>query len=106
MDTITSRVKIIPFSFYTPNAFRPDSELPENRIFQPIKEGIDPEKFHLRIFNRTGSTVFESSNPETGWDGKMRNGILAEPGVFVWIVEYSDVQGYGHQQKGTVMLVR
>jgi PKD repeat protein len=105
-DTITSRVKIIPFSFFTPNAFRPDSELPENRIFQPIKEGIDPENYQFQIFNRVGSTVFETKNPGIGWDGKMPNGTSAEPGVFVWIVKYSDIQGYGHLQKGTVMLVR
>ena len=106
VDTISSPVKIIPFSFYTPNAFRPDSEIPENRIFLPIQEGIDPEKYHFRVFNRVGSTVFDSVNPETGWDGKMPNGTLAGSGIFVWIVNYVDIQGYDHQQKGTVMLVR
>ncbi|HAQ20876.1 MAG TPA: hypothetical protein DCR40_16835 [Prolixibacteraceae bacterium] len=105
-DTTSSTVKIIPFTLSTPNAFRPESEIAENRVFLPITEGIDPEKYHLRIFNRVGSTVFESKNPETGWDGKMKNGTLAESGVFVWIVQYADVQGYAHQQKGTVMLVR
>jgi hypothetical protein len=106
VDTASSVVKIIPFTLSTPNAFRPDSDIPENKVFLPITLGINPEKYKLRIFNRVGSTVFESINPETGWDGKMRNGISAEPGVFVWIVEYSDVQGFPHLQKGTVMLVR
>ena len=106
IDTTSSKVKIIPFSFYTANAFRPDSDIPENRIFQPIKEGIDPGKYKFQIFNRLGSTVFDTQNPENGWDGKMPNGTKAEPGVFVWLVKYSDVQGYYHSQKGTVMLVR
>lgn len=106
VDTTSSVVKIIPFTLSTPNAFRPDSDIPENKVFLPITLGINPEKYQLRIFNRVGSTIFETSNPETGWDGKIRNGNLAEPGIFVWIVEYSDVQGYPHQQKGTVMLVR
>ena len=106
VDTTSSRVKIIPFSFYTPNAFRPDSDIPENRFFLPIQEGIDPEKYQFQVFSRVGSTVFETRNPETGWDGKMPNGTSAGPGVFVWVVKYSDIQGYDHLQKGTVMLVR
>jgi hypothetical protein len=106
VDTIGSRVKIIPFSFYTPNAFRPDSEIPENRMFLPIQEGIDPDNYHFQVFSRLGSSVFETRNPELGWDGKLQNQTLASPGVFVWVVQFVDVQGYQHQQKGTVMLVR
>lgn len=105
-DSTSSVVKIIPFTLSTPNAFRPDSDIPENKVFLPITLGIDPAKYQLRIFNRVGSTIFETSNPENGWDGKTRNGNLAETGIFVWIVEYADVQGYLHLQKGTVMLVR
>jgi PKD repeat protein len=106
VDTISSPLKIIPFTFYTPNAFRPDSNIPENQVFLPIQEGIDPDNYQFRVFNRVGSTVFETRNAELGWDGKMPNGTAASPGIFVWIVKFIDVQGYDHQQKGTVMLVR
>jgi len=105
-DTISSMVKIIPFTFFVPNAFRPDSDIPENRIFLPIREGIDPEKYKFEIFNRVGSTVFATRNPENGWNGSMPENSKAEPGIYVWIVQYFDIQGYGHLQKGTVMLVR
>jgi len=106
IDTISSKVKIIPFTFFVPNAFRPDSDIPENRIFLPIREGIDPEKYSFEIFNRIGSTVFSTRNPENGWTGNMKNNSKAEPGIYVWIVQYTDIQGYEHLQKGTVMLVR
>lgn len=106
IDTLSSRVKIIPFSFYAPNAFRPDSDIPENRIFLPIREGIDPGKYRFEIFNRVGSVVFSASDPDRGWNGKMPNGTEGEPGVYVWVVKYADIQGYEHLQKGTVMLVR
>jgi len=105
-DTISSKVKIIPFSFFVPNAFRPDSDIPENQIFVPIREGIDPEKYRFEIFNRIGSTIFTTRNPDNGWDGSMTNHSKAEPGIYVWIVQYTDIQGYEHLQKGTVMLVR
>lgn len=105
-DTISSSVRIIPFTFFVPNAFRPDSNIPENKVFLPIREGIDPEKYRFEIFSRTGSRVFSSLNPEIGWDGKVGASSNAEPGVYVWIVQFNDIQGYEHIQKGTVMLVR
>ncbi|HEY3369627.1 MAG TPA: PKD domain-containing protein [Prolixibacteraceae bacterium] len=101
IDTTSSSVRIIPFKVNTPNAFRPDSEIPVNRIFLPITEGMDPQNYNLKVFNRVGSIVFETSNPETGWDGNSEG-----PGIFVWIVKFKDIQGYNHLQKGTVMLVR
>lgn len=105
-DTISSKVKIVPFTFFVPNAFRPDSEIPENRIFLPIREGIDRDKYRFEIFNRVGSMVFSSSNPDNGWDGVMPNNSKAEPGIYVWVVKYNDIQGFEHLQKGTVMLVK
>ncbi|MFY9151625.1 MAG: PKD domain-containing protein [Prolixibacteraceae bacterium] len=106
VDTISTRIKIVPFSFYVPNAFRPDSDIPENKVFIPIREGVDPENYSFEVFNRLGSVVFETKNPENGWSGQSSNGKMAESGIYVWLVKFSDVQGYPHSQKGTVMLVR
>jgi hypothetical protein len=102
-DAIEKTIKVIPFNFYIPNAFRPNSDIPKNRIFQPILNiaSVDPKNYQFRIFNRLGSTIFESQNPDLGWEGTN-----AEQGVYVWIVKYLDIQGYEHLQKGTVMLVR
>ena len=100
-DTFEMYVEVIPFSFIIPNAFRPDSDLPENRIFLPILNAVDPQKYHFQVFNRVGSVVFETGNPVDGWDGAN-----SEQGIYVWIVKCSDIQGYEHAQKGTVMLVR
>jgi len=103
IDTIQKTVEVIPVQFFIPNAFRPDSDIPENRIFQPMLNinSVDPKNYQFRIFNRLGSIIFESRNPETGWVGKN-----SEPGVYVWIIQYLDIQGYEHMQKGTVMLVK
>lgn len=99
--TYSTEVEVIPFTFVIPNAFRPDSDLPENRIFMPILNAVDPNKYHFQVFNRVGSVVFETGIPTVGWDG-----FNSEQGVYVWIVKYSDFQGYEHAQKGNVMLVR
>lgn len=101
VDKHETDVEVVPFTFFIPNAFRPDSDIPENRLFLPSLSAVDPTNYNFEVFNRIGSSIFQTSNPNTGWDGQN-----AEQGIFVWIVKYSDIQGYKHSQKGTVMLVR
>jgi hypothetical protein len=105
-DTFGMDVKIVPSTFFIPNAFRPDSEISENRTFLPTIVSLDEGNYKLIIYNRVGSALFESGNIASGWDGNLSGRKKAEPGVYVWIVKYKDVQGIDHLQKGTVMLVR
>lgn len=105
-DALGMDVKVVPLAFYIPNAFRPESEIPENRTILPVIVNLDPSNFEFVIYNRIGSPVFESGDPENGWNGNLSNGKRAEPGVYVWIVKYADIQGFKHVQKGSVMLVR
>lgn len=100
-DTIGTDVEVIPIKFYAPNAFRPGSDIPENRIFRPVLTAVDPKNYQFRIINRVGSEILKSENPDTGWEGS-----VAKQGVYVWVVKYLDIQGYEHLQKGTVMLMR
>jgi PKD repeat protein len=44
-DTGMMEIEILPFNVYTPNAFRPDSDIPENREFMPVGVGVDPDVF-------------------------------------------------------------
>ncbi|MCK3686369.1 PKD domain-containing protein [Maribellus sp. YY47] len=105
-DTTDAIIKILPFSGYTPNAFRPDSEISENRTFMPVGLGAEEDNFHLKIFDRWGQLVFESHSPNAPWDGNNRKGGKAPMGNYVWIAQYVDLQGYEHNQKGQVLLVR
>ncbi|MCY1718831.1 PKD domain-containing protein [Prolixibacteraceae bacterium Z1-6] len=105
-DTSAFVIKILPFSVFTPNAFRPDSEISENRTFMPVGVGADPSQFNLRIYDRWGQIIFESSSPEHPWDGTTKNGKPAPMGNYIWISNYYDIQGFEHNQKGQVVLVR
>lgn len=106
LDTAYMDIEILPFDVYTPNAFRPDSDIPENRVFMPISIGVDPLKFHLQVFNRWGEVVFESKDPGFPWDGKLRNASPAPLGNYVWKADYTDIQGFRHTMKGQVLLIR
>ena len=105
-DTSDFLIKIMPFSVFTPNAFRPDSEIEENRTFMPVGVGADPNRFNLKIFDRWGKIVFETHTPDNPWDGTTPNGNRAPMGNYVWISNYYDIQGFEHNQKGQVVLVR
>lgn len=75
-----------------PNAFTPDrmgpnggaydlNEPEKNNIFHPYWEGVD--RYHLEIFNRWGTLIYESDDVMTGWDGYYQ-GRLCQQGVYVW----------------------
>lgn len=105
-DTAEIVVEILPFTVYTPNAFRPESEIDENRYFMPVTVGVDRSQFRFIVFNRWGATVFESDSPENKWDGTIGKNGKAPAGNYVWIVEFADIQGFRHAMKGQVLLIR
>jgi len=105
-NTWTCTVKIMPSTFSIPNAFRPASEIILNKVFQPSIVGVDAQKYNFQVYNRIGAVIFKTSEYETGWDGNLPDSHPADQGVYVWVVEYNDIQGYHHTQKGSVMLVR
>lgn len=74
--------------FYAPNAFTPDGDA-YNDTWQLHIEGIDFYDFNITIFNRWGEIVWESNNPEVGWNGTFQ-GNLVQDGTYVWIMKCKD----------------
>jgi len=105
-DTTDFLITILPFSVYAPNAFRPESDIPENRTFMPVGLGADISRFRLQIYDRWGQIIFETKTPEYPWDGSTKNGKPAPMGNYIWISHYFDIQGFEHNQKGQVLLIR
>jgi hypothetical protein len=105
-DTAEQTITILPFSVYAPNAFRPDSPVEENRIFRPVGTGADPSRFNLKIYNRWGQIVFRTESPDDYWDGHTPVGRQAPMANYIWIAQYFDIQGFKHEQKGQVLLIR
>ncbi len=106
IDTGMLEIEILPFNVYTPNAFRPDSDIPENREFMPVGVGVDPEEFQIRIFNRWGEIIFESNSLDKKWDGTTKNNNPAPMGNYIWKADFADIQGFKHSMKGQVLLIR
>ncbi len=105
-DTFRFDIQVIPSVTYAPNAFRPDSEIPENRTFMPVGAGVDELRFNLKIFNRWGELVFETESLSNSWNGTLKNGDDAPMGNYVWISKYFDLQGLERNEKGQIFLIR
>jgi gliding motility-associated-like protein len=94
-----------PVSVFYPNAFTPNND-GVNDLFLPI--GSDVVKFKLTIYNAWGQRVFESTQIEKGWDGKVE-GKPAPIGTYLYQSTYS---GYRNKRlvefetNGNVTLIR
>lgn len=92
--------------FYVPNSFTPDAGN-LNSYFKPIfTSGYDKYQYELLIFNRWGEIIFQSKDPESGWDGRYGDQ-AASQAAYVWKIIYEDT--YENVQKivsGHVTLLR
>jgi len=102
-DSITVIEKRCITDLYVPSGFSPNGD-GKNDVFKPVT--FRPvKKYRFAIFNRWGAEVFESSDVQKGWDGKI-GGELQPAGVFVWICYFQFEGSEMRVEKGTVMMVR
>lgn len=90
---------------YFPNAFTPNGD-GLNDIMQIVGRTIQVEDFLWVVYDRRGTQVFASINPELGWDGKLSDGKLAPTGVYVYYLKYKDVNGNKFEKEGSFTLIR
>lgn len=94
-----SKYKIIKPSAFTPNTSGPTNENINNHSFDNdlfyIRFKTEVKEYRLRIINRQGTVVFDSYNPNMGWNGYF-NGKLMPKGVYIWECngKYSDGKGF------------
>ncbi len=86
-----------------PNAFNPKSAIDENRIFKPKAAFISD--YQLTIYGSFGDVLFESMNPDIGWNGMLKNGKLAPISSYLYIVKYKNSKGKYVKLKKYVTLV-
>lgn len=93
-------------TLYAPNAFSPNGDGTNDRYL--LFFGCDLISFRLRLFNRLGQLVFDSSDIDAGWNGLMGSR-EAPAGVYLYTVEYSfekNGQVIEEQEYGSLNLVR
>jgi gliding motility-associated-like protein len=98
---------------YIPNAFSPNDDGFNDIFWIQTGRGVASIN-NFRIFSRWGELVYEHLNPEkgitiadpnNGWDGKL-DGEPMNPGVFVYVVEITFIDGRVEIYKGDVTLAK
>lgn len=103
--TVSDAITIVKdeWAFFMPDAFTPNGDGLNDQF--GLKWYGFVKTFELRIFDRWGQQVFFTNDPARKWDGQSR-GKESPQGVYVWMIQYTDVNGSRHVRKGTVVVIR
>ncbi|MEA3479723.1 MAG: PKD domain-containing protein, partial [Bacteroidota bacterium] len=88
-DTSQYEYEVILQGLYVPNAFVPEGDNPELRIFKPSGTGL--KSYRIEIINKWGSLIWMSEkldsrgSPAEGWDGTYK-GSLVPVGDYTWAI--------------------
>ncbi|MBK7871705.1 MAG: gliding motility-associated C-terminal domain-containing protein [Saprospiraceae bacterium] len=111
-DTVTLFVRNCDPVVFLPNAFTPNGD-GINDIWRIRSNSINllkPEaggSTYLVVYNRWGQKVFETRDPEVGWNGKFNNtGAQLPPDAYGWIVQTVCPTGQRYEAQGNVTLLR
>ena len=92
-----------------PNAFIPNQTGPgsgniqNNEVFLPLVQKVT--KFQMFIFNRWGELMFESTNPDVGWDGYHKGKLCAQD-VYIYRITAEYENGRTITRTGDINLLR
>lgn len=88
---------------YVPTGFTPNGD-GKNDVLKPTTS-TTVNNFIFRVYNRVGQVIFETSQPQAGWNGRYK-AIDQPQGTYVWTFAYTRQDGYTKVFRGTVVLIR
>jgi gliding motility-associated-like protein len=106
-DSVTYNVIVNDFiTMFIPNAFTPNSD-GINDVFNVYSNGISTDSFEMLIFDRWGNKILTTKNLHEGWNGRVHNhGELVQIDVYVYKVNYKDMNNKKHKVVGRVSVVK
>jgi len=105
-DSITISMTDCYCSLIVPNVFTPNADQ-VNDVFKPLID-CRLSDYQLTIYNRWGTRVFSTGNPDTGWNGQI-NSNAAASGTYFWQISYSgnnNGKSVNFSKNGTLALIR
>lgn len=84
------------------NAFSPNGDGVNDKVYV---RGYAIGKMMFKIYNRWGQLVYQSTNPNDGWDGKYK-GVLQPMDAYGYTLEIEFTDGTKATKKGDITLLR
>jgi gliding motility-associated-like protein len=109
IDSTYKILDIVPkIKFYLPNVFSPDKAISDgNDRFGVLGIILGTNLFDLKVYSRWGEMVFQTNDPNEGWDGRRKgNKKLLPTGVYTYTLQVKDTRGEPYIIEGTVTLVK
>lgn len=92
------------YSVYIPNSFTPDND-GINDVWRISTFNVF--KFELRIFDRWGTQLFYSDDPQAVWTGDVKNGEhYAADGVYHYLISFETESAEVIEKTGSIIVVR
>lgn len=106
-DTLIQNIDVEPIvQFFLPNAFTPNYD-GKNEVYKPGGISLGVNFYSLRIWSRWGEELFNTSDPEEGWNGRKFNAGQELPvGVYLCVLEYRDARNRPFELREFVTLLR
>ena len=89
-----------------PSAFTPGNP-GSSGVDHEFKALMDfgPRVYFMMVVDRAGRKVFETTQPDEGWDGRFQNGEFVNEGVYVYYIQYTDYTGLTKSLTGNVTVL-
>ncbi len=105
IDSVGTNVAVTnELAFYAPTAFTPNND-ELNEEFIIFIDGMTPDTFIMKIYDRWGEIIYSTNNIDEGWNGRHKDRIC-DSGVYIWEVEFVDRYGNKYSKHGNVTLLR
>ncbi len=106
-DTLVQTIDVRPeVRYFLPNAFTPNGD-GLNESYKGVGLLVGATNFSMTLWNRWGEMIFETNDPEEGWNGKKFNSGADSPnGVYVVVVTFKGPRGEPFEFKTYATLVR
>lgn len=91
-----------PPNIFIPNAFLPNGV---NSVFKPVTVYADTDNYLLQIYDRWGNRIFESTDPEIGWDGNV-GGKPGKTGAYAYLLSVQSSRGDTYVKRGTITMLQ
>ena len=85
-----------------PKSFTPNGDGLNDRF---LVKGKFIDSYEMQIYNRWGEALFQTTDMDTGWDGKSNKGKKLPTGNYAYWIRVKDFNGKEHIRTGSVLIL-